>query len=813
MPIVTKMRRIHLICNAHIDPIWQWTWNEGIASVISTFKSAADLAEEFDYVFCHGESMLYEAIEEYAPELFERIKTLVKVGKWHISGGWYLQPDCLMPCGETFVRQMTVGKAYFKEKFGVEPNVATNFDSFGHSVGLVQIMAKSGFKGYLICRPSMSRLQYPSRFFKWTAPDGSSLVVSQSPSYCSALGCAAYKITSEISENGCGMLGAEDAAKSKTTEDVDYVLWGVGNHGGGPSRKDLRDIEKLKIDGCELIHSSPEALFGDAVRVGGEIKSSLVTVNPGCYSSMARIKQGYRRTENLFYATEKMLAAAALCGFKFDLSPLRDAEKKLLLSTFHDVLPGSCIESGEHEGLSTLYSCEKTLTEYGTRAFLFLSVHGEKEKEGEYPIFVFNYLPYEVTVPIESEFSIADRNFGTSVTIPHVFDECGCELKCQTVKESSTLNLDWRKRIVFEGRLKPLGMTRFSVRTETVEDVQSKVTTQDFREFEKELKASGLIGGAIAVEKYTDSADPWAMSNAEAVRLGGEDGVALELMSPEQAKRFCAVDGELSPCRIIEDGDVYTRTECLYGGGATNVVLQYTAYKRQPYLDVGVTVEFADKNTLIRLKIPVPNDYKDGDLVGDGPYVWEKKPNVGEVTFQKWLGKRRFDGKIFAVINDGVYSGTAKDGYLYLTLLRGAGYCFHPIGERTLYPQDRYLPRIDCGRYKYNVRLFIGDVSDVSLMAECFNLPPQSVNLFPVGDKKIDGDGIRVDGKIVLGALIPTDSGKTIMRFYNPSEDNESFIIHVGANSVAGTACPRELFSVEYSDGRFTVLHDDLPCK
>ena len=131
------MRKLHLICNAHIDPIWQWTWDEGISSAIATFKSAADLAEEFDYIFCHNEAMLYEAIEECAPDLFERIKKLVAQGKWKITGGWYLQPDCNMPAGETFVRQISVGKAYFKEKFGVEPTIAYNFDAFGHSIGLV----------------------------------------------------------------------------------------------------------------------------------------------------------------------------------------------------------------------------------------------------------------------------------------------------------------------------------------------------------------------------------------------------------------------------------------------------------------------------------------------------------------------------------------------------------------------------------------------------------------------------------------------------------------------------------------------------
>lgn len=96
--------------------------------------------------FCHNEALLYEAIELYAPELFERIQHLVKRGKWRIMGGWYLQPDCLMPCGETIVRQIAYGRKYFKEKFDSVPEIATNFDSFGHSIGLVQILAKTDIR-------------------------------------------------------------------------------------------------------------------------------------------------------------------------------------------------------------------------------------------------------------------------------------------------------------------------------------------------------------------------------------------------------------------------------------------------------------------------------------------------------------------------------------------------------------------------------------------------------------------------------------------------------------------------------------------
>ena len=134
------MKELHLICNAHLDPVWQWDWNEGATAALATFYSAVELAEEYDYIFCHNEALLYEYVEQYDPELFKRIQGLVRAGKWHIMGGWYVQPDCNIPSGEGFVRQIESGLAYFKEKFGQRPTVAVNFDSFGHTQGLVQIL-------------------------------------------------------------------------------------------------------------------------------------------------------------------------------------------------------------------------------------------------------------------------------------------------------------------------------------------------------------------------------------------------------------------------------------------------------------------------------------------------------------------------------------------------------------------------------------------------------------------------------------------------------------------------------------------------
>lgn len=803
------MKRVHLICNAHLDPIWQWTWDEGIAAALATFKSAADLADEFDYIFCHGESLLYETIEKNAPELFERIKKLIKQGKWHVSGGWYLQPDCLMPCGETFVRQISVGKDYFKEKFGVEPYVATNFDSFGHSLGLVQIMAKNGFKGYLVCRPRNNPyLQYPSKFFRWEAPDGSAVVVSPTPSYVSALGAAADKIKAETLNKAVGMLGAEgDDEKKQGSEDVDYVLWGVGNHGGGPSRKDLRDIAALQMDDVEFMHSSPEALFADDITIGGTVRQSLITVNPGCYSSMARVKQAYRRTENLFYATEKMLAAARLRGMNLDFAPLKDAEKRLLLASFHDILPGTCVEEGEREGLGLLATCEKIMKDYRTQAFLYMTVGEEKAGEGEYPVFVFNYTPNEIIAPVEVEFSVANRHFEAVTSVSHIYDENGVEVPSQTVKEDSTLNLDWRKRVVFEGKLKPLSVTRFTLKT-TVEPAEGKAAPSC--SLTEELQENEWLREPIALELYADSADPWAMSEAEARELGSSPRT-FALMNEDAAQAFCAVEAPLPPVRIVEDGVIYKKVEALYALDSTRAVVQYKLYKNQPYADLHVEVEFAEKNSLMRLKIALPESFRDGKTIGDGPYVWEEKPQSGELYFQKWLGKRREDGRVFAVINNGVYAGKAENGYLYLTLLRGAGYCFHPIGTRTLYPQDRYLPRIDSGRYTYDIRLFEGSVYEVNASAEAFNAQPYAVNLFPTGGGTGIDRGVRVDGNVTLTSLLPKEDGSNILRLYNPGEENEDFSVWVGEDCVQATAKPREVVTVVEQNGKFVVLHDEMP--
>jgi len=212
-------RTLHLICNAHIDPVWLWNWEEGLAETLSTFRIAAKFCEDSEgFVFCHNEALLYQWVEEYEPELFRKIKRLASLGKWKIIGGWYVQPDCNLPSGESLVRQILIGKNWFREKFGVEPETAVNFDPFGHTRGLVQILKKSGYNSYLFCRPGEPNLSLPDDFI-WEGFDGSEILAHRSPEHYN-------------SEKGNADRKLNDWIKGHPNLEEGLFLWGIGNHGG-----------------------------------------------------------------------------------------------------------------------------------------------------------------------------------------------------------------------------------------------------------------------------------------------------------------------------------------------------------------------------------------------------------------------------------------------------------------------------------------------------------------------------------------------------------------------------------------------------
>ena len=140
--------KLHIILNSHLDPIWQWGIGNGIDDIIATSRSACDLLDDYPQIhMSRGEAWCYEMVEKYDGATFERIRTFVREGRWHIVGGWYVQPDCNLASQESYRMHARISAKYFREKFGIERILTGyNVDSFGHSAFLPDFYQDEGFE-------------------------------------------------------------------------------------------------------------------------------------------------------------------------------------------------------------------------------------------------------------------------------------------------------------------------------------------------------------------------------------------------------------------------------------------------------------------------------------------------------------------------------------------------------------------------------------------------------------------------------------------------------------------------------------------
>ena len=783
--------RIYLLCNAHIDPVWLWEWEEGAAEAISTFRTAADLCEAYDgFIFNHNEVILHRWVEEFEPALFARIQRLVREGRWHIMGGWYLQPDCNMPSGESFVRQILAGRRYFEEKFGARPTTAINFDPFGHTRGLVQILAKSGYDSYLFCRPQEEWCHLPEGDFVWVGYDGSEVIGHRSMTwYLSALGGARAKIESWMEEH--------------PDRDLSLVLWGVGDHGGGPSRKDVQDLNALidEAEAFDIRHATPEEYFADSrakhLSATGELDLPRHErdINPwgvGCYTSQIRIKQQHRALENALYAVEKMASTAALQSILvYPKERLAEARRDLLFAEFHDILPGSSIQPVEHAALRLMDHGLEELSRIRARIFFALAQGQPKAAEGEIPILVYNPHPYPVHTTVACEFQLADQNWDDTFTQVTVMQD-QVSLPTQVEKEASNLALDWRKRVVFDAVLAPSQMNRFDCRlTPLAQKPQAAlVEGAGVIHFQTDMldiiinTATGLMDGyrvnsvdvvatgAFGVLVVKDDADSWGTS----VRRFRDVAGRFSLMSPNESAAFSGVAGEsLPPVRIVEDGDVRTVVEAVFAYGRSALCLHYLLPKHGTEVGLELRVLWNEKDRM--LKLSVPTMMTQAQYLGQVAYgVGELPDNGDEALAQKWSAVVDRDADLaLTCIDDGIYGSDFAEGELRLSLLRSPAYSALPISNRPLVPPDRFIPRIDQGERLYRFWFNAGTVRErldiVDREALVKNEVPFALSFFPRGGGARPAPGLSLSDDVVqLTALKQAEDGNGfVIRLFEPT--------------------------------------------
>jgi alpha-mannosidase len=780
-------KKLFLICNAHLDPVWLWTWEEGAAEAISTFRAAAGMCEEYDgFIFCHNEAVLYQWIQEYEPDLFVRIQALVKEKKWHIMGGWYLQPDINMPAGESIVRQIMTGRRYFKKYFGVEPETAVNFDSFGHTRGLVQILKKSGYSSYLFCRPGQDDLSLPSDDFIWVGYDGSKILAHRAADhYNSGMGKAVEKVKLWISRNNKKQTG--------------LLLWGIGNHGGGPSREDLEKLGRYMSEqkGWKISHSIPEDYFDALGSIEKQLSRVEQDLNPwavGCYTSMSRIKSGHRALENAYYLTEKMASHASLAGVMvYPSAALQEALEDLLFCGFHDILPGSAIPEVEIQALRRMEHGMEILSRVRARAFFALLKGQPRASEDEFPIFVYNPHPYPVEKQIVVEFQPAEPVYDRNLRrIPVITSEEGHVIPSQLEKESSSIAIDWRKKVVFSASLLPSRMHCYSchLKTEQVKASQSLKSRKDYC-FQSDIaefiihpetgwlssyKVKGksyLNNNGLKVLVLEDYADPWGMQVKGFRKVKGK----FQLTSPQESARMAGVlADDLPPIRIIEDGPLRTVVEALFSYNRSSLCLHYIFPKKGSEFEIKLRIFWQEKDTMLKLSLPTP--FSSGTCLGQVAYGVEEFYSCdSEQVAQKWEAVVS-TGKTHAitVINQGTYGFDFYQGEIRLSMLRSAAYAAHPVGEDVpIVPQDRFTPRIDQGERVFRFWVNGGPGSErlkkIDREALVKNEEPLALCCFPgrEGEKPLPGLSLSDDVVQVTAVKLDEENNRLIIRLFEPT--------------------------------------------
>ncbi len=798
------MKSMYLICNAHIDPVWQWDWEEGLAATLSTFRSVVNLSREYDFVFAHNEAILYRWTERYDPELFAEIKKLIAAGKWKIMGGWYLQPDCNLPAAESLIRQIQTGNAYFRETFGAECRTAVNFDTFGHSAALPQILKKCGYDSYMFCRPMADYSEIPENFV-WRGADGSEVIAARvSGFYNNPMGYAGRKIESEI----------ERFRDSETC----VVLWGIGNHGGGPSRVDLEDVAKCveRHPEIEFVQGVPED-FVDSLKTQSlpVCEGGINPMFPGCYTSQVRLKQAHARLESALYLTEKFCVLASLeAGNAYDRDALERAQDDLLFSEFHDTLAGTVVKPALATSFGQICHGEYLLSEVRAKCMTALSAYRKPPAPGDVCIGIFNPFPYPAEVAAELDLMLPSSSDAGFVDLDVTLE--GVPVPSQVVKEESNIPIEWAKKVAVTCTLPAFEVSCFYLHP--VRDRPRSLPGGVLREIPcgkyrvrvgessgvvEEITRDGVpvLGKSAYPVLYRDNFDPWGMQKYQHRRLAEVEG-EFALADPALSGELSGTAGPLAPVRVVEEGRVLTKTESVLFRGLGYAILNYLFYRDRDFFDIRITLNNAYHDRMVKLQFPIPAG---ATLVG-GLAAGEEKIGLDGVEhcFQRYV---RCVGGGYAVSGRGIYGASAKDGKLEISLLRTPVYAGHFINEeKPVVKNDRYLPRVDRGENEFSLRVFLGTDEELAARVERlsreFLEPPVILSVSPGGKERAHMPVLLSgDPEIVLTACKLDRTGDPLFRFYNGAEGARRAVFRFGESELSVSFGKYELKTVVFREG------------
>lgn len=333
---------VHAVGHAHLDLAWLWPLRETMRKGARTFASVFYNLERYpEYVFGGSQPQLFAWMKEREPALYSKIKDAVRAGRIEPQGTFWVEPDCSMPSGESFVRQVLHGARFFREEFGVVPDYCWQPDVFGYHGQLPQILRKSGHEYFMTQKLSWNAVnRFPHQSFHWEGIDGTRILTHMLPEE-TYNGPAAARSLKKI---------AADYAQ-KDVSDRALMVFGIGDGGGGPDAEHLERLRRApRLPGMPEVKIGPAADFfrewaKDAARFPVWRGELYLERHQGTLTTQALVKRNNRRAEVALRELEWLAGAAAeRAGLAYPGEALDRIWKEILLYQFHDILPGSSIK-------------------------------------------------------------------------------------------------------------------------------------------------------------------------------------------------------------------------------------------------------------------------------------------------------------------------------------------------------------------------------------------------------------------------------------------------------------------------------------
>lgn len=731
---------ISAVGHAHIDLAWLWPIRETIRKGARTFSTALKNIEKYpDYVFGASQPQLYQWVKDHYPILYKEVKKQIEAGRWEAQGAMWVEADTNVSGGEALVRQVLLGKRFFREEFGKDMKTLWLPDVFGYTASLPQILKKSGVDYFMTIKLSWSKFNsHPHHTFWWQGIDGSKVLSHMPPegTYNSSAGPSA-------------IVKAEKEFKDKGISGDCLMLFGIGDGGGGPGEEHLERLTREKrLNGLVPVVQEPAANFFNKIAVDSDKYKTwfgelYLEFHQGTYTSQARNKRFNRKLELALREAEYALVQAYIQkGKAYPQAELEAIWKEILLYQFHDILPGSSITRVYEESLERYSHLLQRVNELAAGAYLsLLEAPGAAETDDPAPatrgrasgmpqdsgtgcLAAFNSLSWDRAEWIKhgDTWYYAEIPAMSGKVIGPAENCSGSLLSDDNVLEND------RIKIIFAG--------------------DGSIASIFDKENRREVIAPGSRANRLSV--YDDPGDAWDF--------------------PVNYDQKPSEHFVLRKAEVLYDGpEAVRRCEYVYGN---SVLTQETVLVQgSRRIDFRTSVDWQETGKMLRAAFPV--DVFAAEATFDIQFGNVKRPthrNTSwdlakyEVCAHKWVDLSQSDYGV-ALLNDCKYGYKVIDNLIDINLLRSPSFP-DPAADRAVH------------EFTYSLYPHRGDPAEggVAQAAYGLNIP---ISSFAVSEN------VPVSG--LSTQLLSLEAGNLVVESVKKAEDNGDIIVRIYENRGAGT--------------------------